>query len=112
MIEPTPKPTLTANGHYVFGVVISNTARIFKRKDGTGVGVLVRHEIALQPGIAVWERFMDPKIDAGVRVEGESAVEFPRLKEFAQVLIRAVRTRIDEHTKQLVIQSGELVIQP
>jgi hypothetical protein len=42
-------------------------------------------------------------------VEGETVVEFPKLKEFQQVLIRAGGLRSDERTGQIVIKSGELV---
>lgn len=43
-----------ANGVYVRGVVVSNRAKAFKRKDGTGISVAVECEIALQPGVATW----------------------------------------------------------
>jgi hypothetical protein len=42
-------------------VVMSSGAKAHKRKDGTGGFVIVRHELALQPGMAVWEVFHDPK---------------------------------------------------
>jgi len=44
-----------------------------------------------------------------VRIEGEEVVEFPKLKEFQQVTIRATKLRSDEHTGQLVIKGGELL---
>ena len=47
-------------GIYVNGVVISNDARTIKLKDGT-TRVSVKHEIALDPGLIVLDRFMDPK---------------------------------------------------
>ena len=98
-----------ANGVYVRGVVVSNRAKAFKRKDGTGISVVVEHEIALQPGVAIWARYFEPKTDTDVRLEGEVVVEFPKLKEFQQVTIRASRVKSDEHTGQLVIRGGELV---
>lgn len=101
---------LAANGVYVRGVVVSNRAKAFKRKDGTGTSVAVEHEIALQPGVAIWVRYFDPAKDNCVRIEGENVVEFPKLKEFQQVTIRATRVRSDEHTGQLVIKAGELVV--
>ena len=100
----------TANGVYVRGVVVSNRAKAFKRKDGTGTSVAVEHEIALQPGVAIWVRYFEPAKDNSVRIEGENVVEFPKLKEFQQVTIRATRVRSDEHTGQLVIKAGELVV--
>jgi hypothetical protein len=57
------KPTAQAdklNGLFVRGVVMSSTAKAHKRKDGTGVFVIARHELALQPGLAVWEEFHEP----------------------------------------------------
>ena len=107
--EPNPE-MLAANGVYVRGVIVSNRAKAFKRKDGTGTSVAVEHEIALQPGVAVWVRYFEPAKDNSVRIEGENVVEFPKLKEFQQVTIRATRVRSDEHTGQLVIKAGELVV--
>ena len=101
---------LAANGVYVRGVIVSNRAKAFKRKDGTGTSVAVEHEIALQPGVAIWVRYFEPAKDNSVRIEGENVVEFPKLKEFQQVTIRATRVRSDEHTGQLVIKAGELVV--
>jgi len=103
-------PALTANGVYVRGVVVSNRAKAFKRKDGSGISVVVEHEIALQPGVAIWARYFEPKTDLGIRLDGETVVEFPRLKEFEQVTIHAIRVKSDEHTGQLVIKTGELVV--
>jgi hypothetical protein len=37
------------------GVVVSSSARVFNRKGGSGKIVCVRHELALQPGLAVFE---------------------------------------------------------
>ena len=106
-----PAPALpAANGVYVRGVVVSNRAKAFKRKDGTGISVVVEHEIALQPGVATWARYFDPKTDTGVRVDGETVTEFPKLKEFQQVTVRASRVKSDDHTGQLVIRGGELVV--
>ena len=103
------KPVTTTNGIYVVGVVVSNRAKAFQRKDGSGVSVVIEHEIALQPGVAVWQRYFDPKKDTGLRLEGENVVEFPKLKEFQPVTIKAARLRTDEHTGQVVIKGGELV---
>ena len=100
---------LAANGVYVRGVVVSNRAKAFKRKDGTGTSVAVEHEIALQPGVATWVRYFEPAKDSSVRLEGDVVVEYPKLKEFQQVTIRATRVRSDEHTGQLVIKAGELI---
>jgi hypothetical protein len=100
---------MPANGMYLRGVVVSNRAKAFNRKDGSGVGVVIEYEIALQPGVAIWQRFLDPKKDLGVKVEGEVVTEFPRMKEFETVTVKATRVRSDEHTGQIVIKAGELV---
>ena len=108
-LEPNPNSNV-ASGVYVRGVVVSNRAKAFKRKDGTGIGIAVEHEIAMQPGVVTWTRYFDPAKDNCVRIEGEVVVEFPKLKEFQQVTIRATKVRSDEHTGQLVIKAGELVV--
>ena len=63
-----------------------------------------------QPGVTIWTRYFDPAKDNCVRIEGEVVVEFPKLKEFQQVTIRATKVRSDEHTGQLVIKAGELIV--
>lgn len=103
-------PVMPANGIYVLGVIVSNRAKAFQRKDGSGTSVVVEHEIALQPGVAVWQRYFDPKKDAGVKVEGETVTEFPKLKEFQPVKIRAAKIKTDDHTGQITIKGGELLV--
>lgn len=69
----------------------------------------MEYEIALQPGVAIWVKYFEPKTDNSVRVEGETVVEFPKLEESQQVTIRASRIKSDENTGQLVIRSGDLI---
>jgi hypothetical protein len=102
-------PATLANGVYVRGIVVSNRAKAFNRKDGSGLSVVIEHEIALQPGVAMLQRFLDPKKDPGVKVEGDNVTEYPKLKELQTVTIRATRFRSDEHTGQLVIKAGEVI---
>ena len=110
VIKPTEKQApARASGVYVTGAVISSRAKVIKRKDGSGPAVVIEHEIATQPGVAVWTIFSDPKTDTSVRIDGERVIEFTKLKEFQQVTIRANRLRSDEHTGQLIIKLGELV---
>ena len=54
--------------------------------------------VALQPGVATWVRYFEPKTDNLVRLEGENVIEYPKSKEFVQVTIRATRIRSDEKT--------------
>ena len=44
------------NGLFVRGLVMSSVAKALKRKDGTGMFVIARHELALQPGLAYGKR--------------------------------------------------------
>lgn len=105
-----PEPAVSIpNGIFVRGIAVSNRAKAFKRKDGSGLSVVVEHEIALQPGVVVWTRYFDPAKDACVKVEAEIVTEFPKLKELATVTLRAGAIRSDERTGQLTIKSGELL---
>jgi hypothetical protein len=99
-------PSGKLNGLFVVGVVMSSTAKAHKRKDGTGVFVIARHELALQPGLAVWEAFHDPK-DGKVKLDGENVVEFPKLPEFQQVTLKVLRW--EERDKRLVIKEAQIV---
>ena len=49
------------NGLFVRGIVMSSTAKAFNRKDGSGKVICIRHELALQPGLAVFEEYPDLK---------------------------------------------------
>ena len=94
------------NGLFVRGIVMSIVAKALKRKDGTGVFVIVRNEIALQPGLALWEAFHDPK-DGKVKLDGENVIEFPKLPDFQQVTLKVLRW--EEKDKRCVIREAELV---
>jgi hypothetical protein len=104
------KAATTTNGIFVRGIVVSNRAKAFKRKDGSGLSVVVEHEIALQPGVVIWSRYFDPKTDGCIKVESEVVTEFPKLKELAPVTIRALKLRSDDKTGQLVIKVGEIIV--
>jgi hypothetical protein len=94
------------NGLFVRGIVMSSVAKALKRKDGTGAFVVARHEIALQPGMAVWEAFHDPK-DGKVKLDGENVIEFPKLPEFKPVTLKVLRW--EEKDKRFIIKEAELV---
>ena len=94
------------NGLFVRGIVMSSVAKALKRKDGTGVFVIVRNEIALQPGLATWEAFHDPK-DGKVKLDGENVITFPKLPEFQQVTLKVMRW--EEKDKRFIIKDAELV---
>jgi len=108
-VDQNAKPTAQGeklNGLFVRGVVMSSVAKAHKRKDGTGVFVIVRHELALQPGLAVWDVFYDPK-DGMVKLDGENVVKFPKLADFQHVTLKVLRW--EERDKRLVIKEAELV---
>lgn len=101
-------PMNTKNGIYVRGIVISNRADAFKRKDGSGLVIKVTHEIALQPGVVNWERYFDPKKDADVlRFEGDKLTGFPALLEFSVITLRVDKFRPDG--ERLIISSATIV---
>ena len=85
---------------------MSSAAKAHRRKDGTGVFVIVRDELALQPGLAVWEAFHDPK-DGHVKLDGENVIAFPKLVEFQQVTLKVLRW--EERDKRLVIKEAQMV---
>ena len=108
-MDTNAKPTTQGeklNGLFVRGVVMSSVAKVLKRKDGTGVFVIVRNEIALQPGLATWEAFHDPK-DGKVKLDGENVIEFPKLPDFQQVTLKVLRW--EEKDKRFVFKDAEVV---
>lgn len=94
------------NGLFVRGVVVSSTAKAYNRKDGSGKLICVRHELALQPGLAVFEEY--PELSDGkVKLDGDSVVEFPRLPEFQQVTLKVLRW--EERDRRLVIKEAQRI---
>lgn len=99
---------LTENGVFIRGVVISNSARKITKKDG-GILALVKHELALQPGVAVLERFLDPKDNPQVEISGDEVSKYPELKTFEPVAVKA--TRIKEVNGQITTSNWQVVDQ-
>lgn len=98
--------TESSSGLFLRGIVVSNSARILTRKDGTGRSVLVTHEIALQPGVAKWVEFIEEH-DPRVKVKGDSVEDFPILKEFAPIQLKVNSLRADKG--QIEIKSAEIL---
>ena len=94
------------NGLFVRGVVVSSSAKVFNRKDGSGKIVCIRTELALQPGLAIFEEYPDLK-DGKVKLDGDKVVEYPKLPEMQQVTLKVIRW--DERDKHLVIKEAQLV---
>ncbi len=99
-------PGSKLNGLFVTGVVMSSTAKVFNRKDGSGKIVCVQHEIALQPGLAILEEYPDMK-DGKVKLDGDKVVEFHKLPEMQQITLKVLR--FEERDKRLVIKEAQLV---
>ncbi len=57
--------------------------------------VKVTHEIALQPGVAIWERYFSPGTDLDVVLDGQTEVKFPMLEEFKPVSLRVERFKAE-----------------
>ena len=94
------------NGLFVRGVVMSSTAKAFNRKDGSGKVVCIRHELALQPGMAVFEEYPDLK-DGKVKLDGDNVIEFHKLPEMQQVTLKVLRW--EERDKRFLIKEAEMV---
>ena len=99
-------PTGKLNGLFVTGVVMSSTAKVFNRKDGSGKIACIQHEIALQPGMAVFEEYPDLK-EGKVKIEGDKVVEFHKLPEMQQITLKVLR--FEERDKRLVIKEAQIV---
>ena len=109
MDKPVPKSTpaqLNENGIFVRGIVISSSARKITKKDGS-ILVIVRHELALQPGVCLLEEFLDPKFEPDIRVEGDEVTKFPVLKEFEPISVRG--SRIRDNNGQISIGNWEII---
>ena len=85
---------------------MSSTAKAFNRKDGSGKIVCIRHEIATQPGMVVYEEYPELK-DGKVKLEGDKVVEFPKLPEMQPVTLKVLRW--EERDKRLVIKEAQMV---
>ena len=93
-------------GIYINGVVISNDARTIKLKDGT-TRVSVKHELALDPGLIVLDRFMDPNTTNDVKVVGDEVKDFPQLKKFEPITVRVQKIR--DYNNQMTASDWEMV---
>ena len=93
-------------GIYVRGIPVSNEATMGNRKDGT-TWVRVRNELALQPGLAVFEQYFDPAKDNAIKVINEEVREYPRLEEFKPVTLKVLRYKT--YNEQFIIQDARPV---
>ena len=106
VIEKKNEITGLKNGIYLKGIVISNSARKVLKKDGT-TGVSVKHEVSIDPGVALLTRFLDPATDNSVKIDGDDVKSFPELKKFDPVTVRVNRFR--EYDKQFQATDWESI---
>ena len=92
-------------GLFVHGVVISNGAKIIDLKNGT-ILVFVKHEVALDPGLFILERFIDPEATNEVEVVGDEVKSFPELKKFEPII--AIIHKIKEYDNQMSASEWDL----
>lgn len=56
-----------AHGFFVRGTIVFSGAKLINKKDG-GQLVIVKHEIALKPGLVVWQEFYDPEKTPEIKI--------------------------------------------
>lgn len=89
----TIAPTIgSKHGIYVQGVVISNCARKVTLKDGS-IRVSIKHEVALDPGVIVLDRLIDPSLSTETMLDGDEVKTFPKLKKYEQVIVRVQKIK-------------------
>lgn len=96
-----------AGGLYVRGIVVSSSAHAFNRKDGSGMIVKVQHEIATQPGVVIYEQYLDPKEETAVKIEGDKVTAYPQLPLFQTMTFKAQRYRMLQD--RFIVQAAEAV---
>lgn len=103
--KPTA-PVLTDNGIYINGVVISNDATKITKKDGNPL-VIVKHELAVEPGVVVLQQFIDPKEVSTVKIDGDRVVDYPKFAMYKPIMVKA--EKIEENRGQATVSRWELV---
>jgi len=96
-------------GVYVIGKILSCTAALFNRKDGTGQFVVTRLEVATKPGVVTIERIFDPAKDAEVKVANGQVTAFPTYPEDATAAFRVDPEGIKESKGKVRINRAEKI---
>ena len=99
---------ISAGGLYVRGLVVSSSANAFQRKDGSGTVVKVQHEIATQPGVVLYEQYINPKESPEVKVEGDKVTAYPQIPQFHNLTLKVLRFRMDR--ERFVVTAAEDVV--
>ncbi len=105
--KTTSKVKIENNGLFVRGVPVSTTARYGRKKDGSGSFVIITTELATQPGLILWEQFLDPSQRTDIQVKDGNVTAFPKPKEYEPMTLKANRVKMRGDT--LVLSSAELV---
>ena len=84
---------------------ITNTEFNYLLKDGS-IRVSIKHEVALDPGIIVLDRLIDPSLSTETRLDGDEVKSFPELKKFEQVIVRV--QKIKEFNNQMSASDWEI----
>jgi hypothetical protein len=103
----TDKVKIDNNGIFVRGVPVSTTARAVRRKDGSGSFVIITTELATQPGLVLWEQFMDPVQRTDIQLKDGNVTGFPKPKEYEPLILKADRVKMRGET--LVLSHAEPV---
>ncbi|QYY35271.1 hypothetical protein [Ruficoccus sp. ZRK36] len=103
----TNKVKIDNNGIFVRGVPVSTTARAVRRKDGSGSFVIITTELATQPGLVLWEQFLDPVQRTDIQLKDGTVTAFPKPKEYEPITLKASKTAMRGDI--LVLSRAELV---
>jgi len=73
---------------------------------GSGNVVRLSHELAMQPGVAVYERYLEAN-DPDLKWVGEELTDFPKSPEFQPVTLKA--GKIASYQDKTVVKDAEIV---
>ena len=99
-----PQPGLFLNC-----LVMSNKADLRRKKDGSGHWIIVTCEIATQPGLVEYTRFLDPSSSKEVKVVGDAITEFPKLPELKPITLKILNWRTDDRRKRFIVTEAETI---
>lgn len=99
------QPTKNEPGMFIRGIVISNSAKLFHRKDGSGSSVVVTQEIATQPGVVEYTRYFDVGKTTEIKVQGEEVLEYPRFPQMKSINLKVLAWKAFD--KKFVITRAE-----
>ncbi len=100
------KTTMLTPGIYLSGMIISQTPKLFQKRDGSGAFVLLTVEISLKPGVVEFTQYFDAT-DPAIKIEKEEVIHYPRLPELTPIIIKVEQYRADKG--KFVITRGSLL---